>query len=136
MTGRNAVKHFAIGRMRRDESGAVSVEFAIWLPVLLSVGMMIADASAAFTTQATMWRTAGDLARGLATGRITRDQAAAHIASNSLFSITIISPGADDVVTVELSRPYSEIGTGFLLSPLGTMQVQLHQHVEPHVFIN
>lgn len=134
MTEMSTVKKTRLGRLRRDENGAVSVEFVVWLPVLLAVGLMVADASAAFTTQATMWRTAGDLARAVATGRITPAQAEAHIASRS-FSIQVTPPGNDRIVTVSLSRPYANIGTGFILSPLGTMQVHLRQYVEPHVFI-
>jgi len=136
MPEKKKTKKPLLARVHRDENGAVSVEFVIWLPVLMAVGLMIADASAAFTTQASMWRTAGDLARGLATGRISAAQAEAHIAERALFSINITRPGIDGVVTVELSRPYSMIGTGFLLSPLGTMQVQLRQYVEPNVFFN
>jgi len=120
------------GRLRRDESGAVSVEFAIWMPVLFSVGLLVADASAAFTTQASMWRTAGELARGLATGRINRNEAQAYIAGTPL-TLNDPIPLSGGVVTVELSRSHSGIGTGFLLSPLGTMRVQVRQIVEPHV---
>lgn len=112
------------------ECGAVSVEFAIWTPILAFVILLVTDVTAAFTTQADMWRSASELARGVATGRLSPDDTAL-ISRYTLASPPVID--SDGFVTVELVRDYADIGTGILLPPLGTMRVQLRHMVEPHV---
>jgi hypothetical protein len=62
-----------------SEDGSVSVEFALWIPVIFFFFLLVADASAAFMAQAQMWHVAGDVSRGLATGRITPTEAFQNI---------------------------------------------------------
>jgi Flp pilus assembly pilin Flp len=113
-----------------DERGAVSVEFAIWMPLLASLIVLIADVSSAFTTQALMWRSASEVARGLATGRLSPEE----VTQASGFALGAPpSFDNDGFVTVELIRPFADIGTGILLPPLGTLRVQIRHMVEPHV---
>lgn len=120
----------ALSAFRKRDDGAVSVEFAIWMPLLATVILLIADVTAAFTTQAMMWRSASEVARGIATGRLTAGQA-----QNATEFTLASAPAfdADGFVTVELTRNYSVIGTGIVLSPLGDMRVEVRHLVETHV---
>ncbi len=115
----------------RDESGSVSVEFALWVPVIVVILVLVADASAAFLAQASMWQSAGDVSRALATGRVTEAQAQQFISDNT--ALTMQVNWLDDVVVVQLSRPFSGIGTGLALSFVGDLQVQIAQHIEEGV---
>ncbi|MCC5986294.1 MAG: pilus assembly protein [Pararhodobacter sp.] len=114
-----------------DDSGSVSVEFAIWLPLLVVLTVTIVDASSALMNQATMWRVAGDTARGVATGRVGRAEAEAQVARMGFETVAVTT--ADDMARVHISVPFSSVGTGSLLSPLGSLNVAVAQRLEPHV---
>ncbi len=121
-----------IAEIVTKDDGTVSVEFAVWLPLLFSLGIVITDVSAAFVTQASMWQAAGETARNVATGRMTMDQARQRYANNSSFTIDVARSGT--LISVQASVPYGQIGSGTLLAPLGTMSVQIQQIAEPTVF--
>lgn len=114
-----------------DESGAVSVEFAIWLPLLVVLTVTIVDASSALMRQGTMWRIAGDAARGLAIGVIGEAEAEAQIVRMGFENVSARKTG--DMARVHISIPFSSVGTGSLLSPLGSLDVAVAQRLEPHV---
>ena len=120
----------ALCAFRKCDDGAVSVEFAVWMPLLAVVILLVADVTAAFTTQAMMWRSASEVARGVATGRLTPSQAE-HVTGFTLASQPAF--GADGFVTVELTRDYASIGTGLVLAPIGSMRVEVRHLVEAHV---
>ena len=117
-----------------NESGGVSVEFAIWLPILVVLTVTIVDASSALMRQATMWRIAGDAARWVATGRAEPAGAEAYIAGQGFETVNVTTPGG--MVRVHISMPFSSVGTGSLLSPLGSLDVAVAQRLEPHVTIS
>lgn len=123
LAGRKRLQH-------ESESGAVSVEFAIWLPLIVVLTVTIVDASVALMRQASMWRVAGDVARSVATGSIDVIEAQKQLA---LLGYDADPPRLEgDMVRVQLSVPFSSVGTGSLLSPLGSLDVAVLQRLEPH----
>jgi hypothetical protein len=120
-----------IRRKAKDESGLVSVEFAIATPLMLCLAVFVIDATAAFLTHASMWRDANQLTRGLANGELSPVQAEA-LATQTLgyeFRATMI----DRVVRVELTMPLALIGSGVFLVPFGNLQAVVQHRVEPQV---
>ena len=110
------------------EDGSVSVEFALWIPAIFFFFLLVADASAAFMAQAHMWHVAGDVSRGLATGRITQADASRLLQEYGQYKMEIHSAGR--TVSVVLSQSYSNIGTGMALSFIGDMEVRVIQLLE------
>ena len=68
--------------IKRDEDGAISIEFVLWTPMIVALLLLVTDASAALMTRAEMWRTAGDVSRAIATGRVHPDDARSFVAEN------------------------------------------------------
>ena len=58
-------------RLRRDQSGAVTVEMVLWMPVIVLMIYMIADVSLVFHRQSEVLRQIQANNRAYATGRIT-----------------------------------------------------------------
>src|ERR1700679_612536 len=52
------------------ETGTVTVEFILWMPVLLLILAFTADACQLYQVQADMWNVASDTARRMATGEL------------------------------------------------------------------
>ncbi len=125
------IRAFLTSRLYGDEKAGASVEFVIWVPLLMSIGVMVADTSSAFMSQTQLWHAAGDVARELATGRRTIAQARTRIGTTATLNVTF--DVVNRLVTVQLTRPYSQIGTGLFLRPLGSQSVQLRHSVEPSV---
>ena len=68
----------------RDEKGAVTIEFVLWVPIFVGLLVFVTDASIIYLTHSEMWSVARDTARRMSTGEITnraqaRDYAAAHL---------------------------------------------------------
>lgn len=114
----------ALRALRRDEDGAVMVEFLIVLPVLLLLCFGAIELVFVFMTYGSMLDAARDATRQLALGNITTVQAETLAADRLFldrpFTITAADPapsGARDVsVTIEL--PLSDAtATSFLPLP-------------------
>lgn len=115
----------------KSEDGSLSVEFTLWVPVIFMVLMLVVDTSAAFFAQANMWHLAGDVSRALAMGRTSVAEVQQMVNSRTPYSMEIQTFG--DFFVLQLSRPFSDIGTGKALSLIGDMRVQVYQHLEQGV---
>ena len=123
--------HAGLWGLMTDEDGSLSVEFALWLPVIFIALMFVVDASAAFFAQANMWHVAGEISRALVTGQMSVAEAQAFIDTQTRFAMQIET--VDQVLVVNLARPFSDIGTGVALSFVGDMRVQVFQHIVQEV---
>ena len=111
-----------------SEDGSVSVEFALWIPVIFFFFLLVTDASAAFMAQANMWHVAGDISRQLATGGLS--EAGAHLELQKYGHYKMEIHPSNRTIAVVLSQSYSNIGTGMALSFFGDMEVKVFQHLE------
>ncbi len=119
------MKSLRLVRKRRgflkSKSGNTSVEFVIWMPVFLIVLGLIADAGTAYLIQASMWNTAMDCVRRMATGQYTSSQVSPNDVKTACvktellygykFATSDITPtfGATDV-SIEIKLPMSKAG--------------------------
>lgn len=120
----------ALRRARAAESGSATIEFVLWLPVIMLVAMLVFESTMAFLRQADDFRIASQFARGLTTGQIAPAAAVELARERHGRELTIRTRSG--LVEVELSAPFSQIGTGFL-APFGTMRVSVISRIEPHV---
>ncbi|TVS02904.1 MAG: hypothetical protein EA407_08290 [Rhodobacteraceae bacterium] len=114
-----------------SEDGSLSVELVLWVPVIFMALMFITDATATFLAQASMWQNAGEISRALATGTTSLAEAQQFVSTYSRTTMQVQT--LDNILVVQLSRPFSEIGTGIALSFVGDLQVQVFQRIEEGV---
>lgn len=66
---------------RRDDTGSATIEMVMWLPIIMFIFCLIADASLMFGKQAQVLRIVQDANRALSVGRLQSDMdAEAYIA--------------------------------------------------------
>ena len=69
----------------RDETGAVTIEFVLWVPIFVGLLVFVADASIIYLTHSEMWSVARDTTRRMTTEEITNDAEARDYAAARLF---------------------------------------------------
>ncbi len=52
----------------RDEKGAVTIEFVLWVPIFVGLFVLVTDASIIYLTHSEMWSVARDTTRRMTTG--------------------------------------------------------------------
>ena len=103
-----------VGRFARDESGAVTVEAVIWIPVFFFVLMLITDASLAFFSRAEAFRIVQNGNRAYSVGDLASTAAVetwvegAFTRSKSDDATTTISTDKT-LVTTQLSFPIVQV---------------------------
>jgi Flp pilus assembly protein TadG len=120
----------------RSESGAVAVEFALLLPILLTILLGIMEFGLAFNAQITITNAAREGARALSIGGTTTPFAAVSAASAALTPAVTqaelsISPStctaatAGQIATVKITYPYKFFsgffGEGFTMTGVAAM---------------
>ena len=102
-------------RFLRSESGVVSVEYVMWLPVIFGIIMMAADGALLLSKQAHLFDINRELTRLVAVGEIesteieTTMQALWPESTNYGVIYTEITLGTIDFVAVELEVAFSEV---------------------------
>lgn len=107
------------GPFLRDEKGSVTIEMVMWLPVILFLFCLIADASLIFGKQAQVMRVVQDANRALSVGRLQTDSdAEAYIASQIAWMTdrAVISTSVSGgVISSTVSIPARDMtATGFI----------------------
>ncbi len=64
-----------------DEKGSATIEFILWIPVIVALLVLVIDATTIYITHTEMWNVARDTARRMAKGDLTEAQAEAYAAS-------------------------------------------------------
>ena len=124
-------------RFVKDETGAVTVEFVLWVPVFVLILAITVDASVLFLTQSNLWSIARDTTRIMATGRLLDGTAAADYARGRMSTW-----GADaeinkiidlDEVTLTIRIPIADVSPFNIVGAFtsGDISVALTQHREP-----
>ncbi len=91
-------------RFHQQDSGAVTVEYVLWLPFLVVFTLFIVDTSVTLHQHARMWDTARYTARLVSTGDAT-EAAAIRYAESTLsqsFDIAIDTSTNEDLVVVSI----------------------------------
>jgi hypothetical protein len=112
----------------RKPDGSVTIEFVLWMPVLLLILAFSADASQLYLIRANMWTVAGETARRMTTGQLTSGTAQAYAAGQLLYpnlpytysfvqGSATASPPVDDVA--EISVPIANASVFGVLAVWG-----------------
>lgn len=75
-----------MGRFLKDEDGSVTVEMAIWSPMLISAIVLILDFAYMMVVNADMWHAARNTARALSIHRITPSEAPDYLRRHLFFA--------------------------------------------------
>ena len=106
----------------RDETGAVTIEFVLWVPIFIGLFVFVTDASIIYLTHSEMWSAARDTTRRMTTGEITsraqaRDYAAAHLFLSSRTYVIEPKFGGEMNVTLAIGLDGAAI-FGFFFKPI------------------
>lgn len=119
-----------IWTFRRDENGSVTIEFVLWLPLLMSLFLIATDATVAFMRQSQMWQVSRDTARIVSRYGMTETAAETYAIQNAAFGSTV--PAVDVArtgteVTVAISTPADA------LTVFGTLNFALGERITTRV---
>ena len=108
----------------RDEKGAVTIEFVLWVPIFVSLLVFVTDASIIYLTHSEMWNVARDTTRRMTTRQITTPTEARDFAAARLFlgeRTYVIEPdfGGEMNVTIAIGLDDATIFGFFFESILG-----------------
>lgn len=67
-----------------DERGSVTIEFVLWVPVIMVLIAIVIDATTIYITHAEMWNVARDTARRMSSALITCEAEAEQHAADSI----------------------------------------------------
>jgi Flp pilus assembly protein TadG len=68
----------------RDDRGAVTIEFVLWIPIMVALLVTAIDATTLYVTQTEMWNVARDTARRMVTGRVLTEADAEAYAQSAI----------------------------------------------------
>jgi len=74
----------AFVQLIRNDRGAVTIEFVLWIPILVALLVTAIDATTLYVTQTEMWKVARDTARRMVTGRVLTESDAEAYAQNAI----------------------------------------------------
>jgi len=112
-----------IATFLRAETGAVTIEFILWVPVFVGLLVFLTDASIIYLTHSEMWSVARDTTRRMTTGEITTKAEARDYAASRLFlgsRTYVVDPdpvSADMNVTIAIGLDGAAV-FGFFFKPI------------------
>lgn len=68
----------------RDERGSLTIEFILWIPLILALVVIVINATTLYVTHSEMWNVARDVARQMSTGVIGTIEEAEICAANGI----------------------------------------------------
>ena len=110
------------------EAGSATVEFALWVPVFVSIMLLGADASAAFTRQSNFWSVSYETARIVSRHGLDAEAGAAFARNN----MRIGSYAPEVAVTIdELTQTVTVLVTADFakMAPFGILAFALNDSV-------
>ena len=130
----------------RDEKGAVTIEFVLWVPVIMALVAIVIDATTIYITHSEMWNVARDTARRMSSALITCEDDAVQHALDTInlregaYDVQAFygpTTGAQVIVTAPLSditiTPISEgLYRGLMLSG-GTISARVIMRQDPRI---
>jgi len=144
MSAKNFFSTGVLGRVKQqvkrfaDDTGAVTVEFVLWVPVFLLILAVTVDVSLLFLRQSNLTQVARDTARQVAIHQLTTRTAAVNYAQSAgTFAgaqpvATVNLDAATSLVTVNLAIPVSQVSIFGVLSIGGSLlQASATARMEP-----
>ena len=120
--------------MVQNDRGAVTIEFVLWVPIIMGLLVTAIDATTLYVTHTEMWNVARDTARRMVTGKFhTEAEAEAYAASamnmRSAPYFVRATYDKDDVVEVIIAIGFSDISIAGYGSPLMIFGTNVAAHV-------
>lgn len=117
-------------RFKKDETGSVTIEFVLWLPLLMGLFLIATDATVAFMRQSQMWQVSRDTARIVSRHGMTETAAINYATQNAAFGATapvvdVTASGSE--VVVAISAPASA------MTVFGTLGFALGENITTRV---
>lgn len=106
-----------------EEQGAVTIEFILWMPIVVALLVTAIDGTMLYVTHTEMWNVSRDTARRMVTGKIRTVEEAEAYAVNAM-SLRELPYGvfayydADNVVEFRMAISFSDISIAGYGSPL------------------
>jgi len=137
VTKRSARFSNLVQRFSKDEDGAITIAFVLWVPVFVAILALTVDATTLFISQANMWSVARDTSRFMAVGLYSDAEAEAYAAAQLPIwgaQSTIVASRNANFVTINLKVPIGDVAP-FNISGIftdGFLIAELSQRVEPN----
>ena len=121
-------------RFFREEKGTASIEFAIWVPTVAAILLLVTDLALCLFAYMQMSDVARDTARRVSVGDMTLAEGKAHVDSRlpnyGVFQVSVTEVGTSDIaVAIEGNNISPFVGTLDLLS-VGKMSVTHQTRME------
>ncbi len=71
-------------RFRHDEKGSATIEFVLWVPIIVALLTIVIDATTLYITHNEMWNVARDTARRMVTGNLLTEPQAEQYAVDAM----------------------------------------------------
>lgn len=126
-----ALHNGALRAFLRDERAAATIEFVLWVPVIVFILLAAVDATILYLHHTEMWNVARDVARRVSVGEITEDDAVdaikegLYLRSDSYFVQTSDPKSID--VQIYIQTPVIEASVFGIFQPI--LGNQIHAYV-------
>lgn len=128
-----------IWKLLDDETGAMTVDFVVWLPLFVGLLVIVTDASILYLTQTEMWNVARDTVRRMTTGQVATKNdaecwAKTELTQTSHLAYNVETTSNEDYNSVRITVPLNDASTfGYFLQPvLGeTISARVTMRTEP-----
>lgn len=113
-----------VAKFLSDERGVMTVDFVVWLPLFVSLLVIVTDASMLYMTQTQMWNVARDTVRRMTTRHIeslteARCWAKAQLAVSSDLTFTVEAGSTLQYNTVHITVPMDDASSfGYFIGPV------------------
>ena len=110
--------------LRDDEIGAMTVDFVVWLPLFVSLLVIVSDASILYLTQTEMWNVARDTVRRMTTQQLKSENDAMCFAKAELNLYSYLAYEVDATSTADVNSVVIEVALadasafGYFLGPV------------------
>ena len=124
----------AFVQLIRDDRAAVTIEFVLWVPIIMGLLIIAIDATTLYVTHTEMVNVARDTARRMVTGKfLTEAEAKAYALSamnmrNAPYAVDAVYD-KNSVVEVTIAIGFSDISIAGYGSPLVIFGTSLAAHV-------
>lgn len=108
-------------RWKRDETGSLTIEYCLWMPVFLAIIVLVLDTSILFAKHTSLMKLTSSITRQLSVGSLNDGDVTDYMVSEGYdtadFTATVTRPGSEVRLAVEIE--VSSLEAAGLYSRLG-----------------
>lgn len=123
-----------LARHTSREDGGVTVEFVLWVPIMIALLVLVVDVSLMFYQQSVAVRVVHDANRAYALGRVSSTSALESMIMERLVNaspnVQVTASVSDGIVTAQAAMPASDLDAVGWFSALSSVNVTVRsQHL-------